>query len=73
MQNDQTLEYFRDSELSEYLGEDCEEPIDLIRCDGCGEEVEESEIKLFKMHDVNDGKELQYCKECISIYREENL
>ena len=40
---------------------------------GCSDEVEETEIKLFKMHDVNDGEELNYCISCIEIYKNENL
>ncbi len=47
--------------------------IELVKCAGCSDEVEENEVKLFKMHDVNDGKELNYCLTCIEIYKNENL
>lgn len=46
---------------------------ELVKCSGCYDEVEPSEIKVIKMHDVNDGKELPYCLTCIEIYKNENL
>jgi len=49
------------------------EVIELIKCKCCCNEVEESEIEYCVMHDINDGNKLAYCKECIEIYKQENL
>lgn len=47
--------------------------IELIKCKCCYNEVEESEVEYCVMHDINDGKKLAYCKECIEIYKQDNL
>ena len=74
MFTDQQIADWRDNQLHDYLksleDDNC---VELIKCAGCSDEVEETEIKLFKMHDVNDGEELNYCISCIKIYKNENL
>ena len=66
---------WRDNQLHDYLksleDDNC---VELIKCAGCERYRDwETEIKLFKMHDVNDGEELNYCISCIEIYKNENL
>ena len=68
------IEDYREKQYSDYqqtLVDD--EAIELIKCKCCCNEVEESEIEYCVMHDINMGKKLAYCKECIEIYKQENL
>ena len=68
------IEDYRERQYQDYITTLVdEEEIELIECKCCGWSVEESEIQVMKMHDVNDGQELEYCKECIYIYKKENL
>jgi len=68
------IEDYRERQYQDYqitLVDEVE--IELIKCRCCCYEVEESEIEVIKMHDINDGIELPYCKECIDVYKSENL
>jgi hypothetical protein len=68
------IEDYREKQYQDYqqtLVDD--ETIELIKCKCCCNEVEESEIEYCVFHDVNSGKKLAYCKECIEIYKQENL
>lgn len=68
------IEFHREMQYAEFQQLiSAPEPIKLMKCAGCFDEVEESEISLCKMHDVNDGRELEYCNTCIQIYKEDNL
>lgn len=74
MITDFDIQNYRDNQLSNHLETLVDnEEITLVKCAACFDEVEETEIRLFKMHDINNGKELQYCKDCINIYKQENL
>jgi len=75
MFTDQQIADWRDNQLHDYLKslEDEDEDDKLVKCANCYEEVEETEVRLFKMHDINDGEELNYCISCIEIYKNENL
>ncbi len=68
------IEDYREKQYQNYMETLIDEKeIELIECNCCGWSVEESEIKIMKMHDVNEGQELEYCKLCIDIYKKENL
>ncbi len=74
MFTDQQIADWRESQYADYQRSiSTEEDVELVKCAGCFDKVEETEVRLFKMHDVNDGKEQCYCLTCIEIYKNENL
>ena len=73
MYNDSRIQQYRDNQLANHLIDLVDEIPILYKCSGCCEQFEECEIKPFKMHDLHDNKELNYCLECIEYYKSENL
>lgn len=68
------IEQYRENQYSDYQRSLCTpEAPELVKCECCGNEVEENETELCSMHDINNGMKLPYCKECIEIYKQENL
>ena len=68
------IEDYREKQYQDYqqtLVDDIEIP--LIKCECYGFDVEESEVEFISMYDINDAKKLPYCKECIEIYKQENI
>lgn len=68
-----SIDNYREDQLTEYLISNNGYHIDTVKCDCCKDEVEESETEYLAMHDINDGRKMNYCKTCIELYREENL
>ena len=73
MYNDSRTQQYRDNQLANHLIDIIDESPIFYKCAGCCEKFEESEVKPFKMHDLNGNKELNYCFECIEYYKSENL
>ena len=73
MYSDSRIQQYRDNQLANHLIDLVDEIPILYKCSGCCEQFEEREVKLFKMHDLHDNKELNYCLECIEYYKSENL
>ena len=65
MYNDSRIQAYRDNQLANHLIDIIDESPILYKCAGCCEQ--------FKMHDLHDNKELNYCLECIEYYKSENL
>ena len=73
MYSDSRIQQYRDNQLANHLIDLVDEIPILYKCSGCCEQFEESEVKPFKMHDLNGNKELNYCFDCIEYYKSENL
>ena len=69
MYNDSRIQQYRDNQLANHLIDLVDEIPILYKCSGCCEQFEESEVKPFKMQDLNGNKELNYCFECIEYYK----
>ncbi len=73
MYSDSRIQQYRDNQLANHLIDIIDESPIFYKCAGCCEQFTEFEIKPFKMHDLHDNKELNYCLECIEYYKSENL
>lgn len=67
------IEDYREEQYKDYsiyLG--THDVIELTKCNGCGFDVEESEIEPYTIITAEKKEDMLLCKECINYYKEEN-
>lgn len=66
MPTEYQIQEYRDNQLSNHQLTLFDDKEDLVKCDGC---LDFSVTTRFKMHDLFNGDEMNYCQECIDEYK----